>query len=53
MVVAGGDGFAFVLHDNGFSHALGVGASSMGYGGIDNSIAFEFDTWYNSELGDL
>ena len=49
----GGDGFAFVLHDNGFSHALGVGASSMGYGGIDNSIAFEFDTWYNSELGDV
>jgi len=49
----GGDGFAFVIHDNNFSHALGAGASSMGYGGIDNSIAFEFDTWYNSELGDL
>jgi hypothetical protein len=49
----GGDGFAFVIHDNGFSRALGAVASSMGYGGIDNSIAFEFDTWYNSELGDI
>ena len=49
----GGDGFAFVIHDNNFTHALGAGASSMGYGGIDNSIAFEFDTWYNSELGDV
>ena len=49
----GGDGFAFVIHDNKFSHALGIGASSMGYGGIENSIAFEFDTWYNSELGDV
>ena len=32
---------------------IGEGASQMGYGGIENSIAIEFDTWYNPDLGDL
>ena len=25
----------------------------MGYGGIDNSLAIEFDTWFNAEQGDI
>lgn len=49
----GGDGFAFVIHDNGFYSALGANGADLGYGGIDNSIALEFDTWYNALLGDI
>ncbi|DAZ99469.1 TPA: hypothetical protein N0F65_001654 [Lagenidium giganteum] len=58
-MVHGGDGFAFVLH----SHAnktdtVGVNdpntrvRSQMGYEGLDNSLAIEFDTWYNTEYPD-
>jgi hypothetical protein len=49
----GGDGLAFVIHNNGMAAALGAGGEHMGYGGIDNSIAIEFDTWYNAERGDI
>ncbi|EKX50261.1 hypothetical protein GUITHDRAFT_52913, partial [Guillardia theta CCMP2712] len=49
----GGDGLAFVVHDNGTPFALGGNGSNLGYGGIDNSIAFELDTWYNANLGDV
>lgn len=52
--VHGGDGFAFVVHgDRDRLDTIGEGASQMGYGGIENSIAIEFDTWYNPDLGDL
>eukprot|EP00960_Hanusia_phi_P077356 768681-Hanusia_phi.AAC.10 len=52
-VSRGGDGFAFVIHDNGTPFALGGNGSNLGYGGIDNAVAFELDTWYNANLGDI
>jgi hypothetical protein len=50
----GGDGFAFVLHSGGTS-TIGFGSAQMGYadpGGIPNSLALEFDTYYNSNFLD-
>ncbi|MBX2862601.1 MAG: DUF4347 domain-containing protein [Leptolyngbyaceae cyanobacterium MAG.088] len=42
----GADGLAFVLHNNdGGADFVGAGGSGVGYGGIDNSIAIEFDTY--------
>jgi hypothetical protein len=53
----GADGFAFVIQNaNGL--ALGDGGDGIGYSGIANSLAVEFDTWQNlpeefgGELGD-
>lgn len=47
----GGDGFAFVVHnDNAVS--MGQPASGMGFVGIRNGIAIEFDTFYNPEQMD-
>ena len=48
--VHGGDGFAFVAHgdDNG-SRSLGSDGQELGYGGIRNSLAVEFDMWANVE----
>ena len=44
----GGDGFSFVIHgDPADSSALGGDGEQLGYGGITNSIAVEFDTWTN------
>ena len=53
-IVHGGDGFAFVLHNdvNGTA-TLGTGGERMGYSGIRNAMAVEFDTWYNPDIGDL
>eukprot|EP00804_Cyclotella_cryptica_P008540 CCRYP_007535-RB/>CCRYP_007535-RB protein AED:0.22 eAED:0.23 QI:2050/1/0.8/1/0.5/0.4/5/0/381 len=46
--VHGGDGFAFVIHGaREASFALGGDGSELGYGGIMNSLAIEFDTWTN------
>ncbi|KAL9182975.1 hypothetical protein ACHAXT_004254 [Thalassiosira profunda] len=46
--VHGGDGFAFVVHgDPADSSALGGDGEHLGYGGIANSLAVEFDTWTN------
>jgi hypothetical protein len=42
----GADGFAFVIH-NSSPCAIGKGGKHMGYGGINNSLAVEFDTYYN------
>ena len=47
----GGDGFAFVIQA-GSSSALGGHAENLGYGGMLNSLAVEFDTWYNYNLND-
>ena len=53
-MVHGGDGLAFVLHgDPSRSYALGDTGEGLGYGGIVNSIAVEFDSWYNPYLGDM
>jgi len=45
----GGDGLAFVIQEQN-PKALGAGGAGLGYTGISNSIAIEFDTFYNSEL---
>ncbi len=44
--VHGGDGFAFVIQNNG-SDAIGTVGAQMGFGGIPNSLAIAFDTWTN------
>eukprot|EP01116_Phalansterium_solitarium_P010833 TRINITY_DN2618_c0_g1_i1.p1 TRINITY_DN2618_c0_g1~~TRINITY_DN2618_c0_g1_i1.p1 ORF type:complete len:363 (-),score=11.24 TRINITY_DN2618_c0_g1_i1:45-1133(-) len=46
----GGEGFAFVLQ-NDSSRTIGS-SSELGYGGIPNSIAFEFDTLFTPDNGD-
>lgn len=46
----GGDGFAFVLQrDPNGTAALGAGGRGLGYEGIANSVAVEFDTWFNPD----
>ena len=47
----GADGFAFVIQ-NQAGLAVGKGGSSMGYGGIRNSIAVEFDTMFGPDQFD-
>ena len=32
--------------------SLGTAGGSLGYGGIPNAVAVEFDTWYDAELRD-
>lgn len=44
----GGDGFAFVLR-NSAAPALGYAGGGLGYSGIFNALAIEFDTWDNSD----
>lgn len=53
-VTRGGHGFALVLQNalTGLA-TIGRGADGLGYDGMDNSIALEFDTWYNKAVGDL
>jgi hypothetical protein len=46
----GGDGFAFVIQNFGIP-VLGPPAGYLGYHGIPNSMAIEFDTWLNYEAG--
>lgn len=47
----GSDGFAFVLQNDAPSaSALGVLGGSVGYGGIDRSLAIKFDTYRNEGL---
>ncbi|GMF23012.1 unnamed protein product [Phytophthora fragariaefolia] len=50
----GGDGFAFVIHNDVQQElALGSGGMALGYGGLQNALAVEFDTWFNPELLDV
>lgn len=46
-----GDGMAFVVQPNG-ADTLGQGGGGIGYGGIADSLAVEFDVFFNSEAGD-
>lgn len=45
----GADGFAFVIKGPNVT-TIGLGGDSLGYGGIPNSLAIEFDTWWNEDL---
>lgn len=45
----GGDGLAFVVQGQS-PRALGAGGAGLGYTGVANSVAVEFDTFYNAEL---
>ncbi len=51
IFVDGGDGIAFVMQNTG-SNLAPLGGGSLGYGGIANSIAVEFDTYSNNTIGD-
>lgn len=56
-MVHGGDGLAFVLHSHANKTATlgfqsGSQRSQIGYDGIQNSLAIEFDTWFNPESPD-
>jgi glucose/arabinose dehydrogenase len=45
----GADGFAFVLQNSAAAaEALGAGGGSLGYAGLENSLAIEFDTYRNN-----
>jgi hypothetical protein len=43
----GGDGFAFVIQNSGFD-VCGENNGNLGYGSLENAIAFEFDTYQNN-----
>lgn len=47
----GADGMVFVLRQSGTT--TGIGGGSLGYGGINNSIGIEIDTWNNGTGGDI
>jgi len=44
----GADGMAFVIR-GASSPPVGVNGKELGYGGINNSVAIEFDTWFNRD----
>ncbi|EDP97878.1 T9SS type B sorting domain-containing protein [Kordia algicida OT-1] len=47
----GADGITFILK-NTETPEIGNSGGGMGYEGINNSLAVEFDTWQNNDLGD-
>ncbi|WP_298427960.1 L-type lectin-domain containing protein, partial [uncultured Kordia sp.] len=47
----GADGIVFILK-NSVTPEIGNLGGGMGYEGINNSLAVEFDTWQNNDLGD-
>lgn len=48
----GADGIAFVIHSNPKATGMGNHGGGIGYEGIPNSIAIEFDNWQNGEWGE-
>lgn len=51
LATVGGDGFAFVIQNDSL-HALGGEGGNIGFAGISDSLAVEFDTFQNGDLGD-
>ena len=51
-VRSGADGMSLLLRGGGPPTALGAGGASLGYGGLERTLAIEFDTWHNPEMGD-
>ncbi|GMH60603.1 hypothetical protein TL16_g03087 [Triparma laevis f. inornata] len=50
--VHGGDGLAFVIHGDPLgASAIGGKGVDLGYGGIENGLAVEFDMWTNVASG--
>ncbi len=47
----GGEGIAFVIHNNEIPGKNGRKQEGMGYSGIDNSLAIEFDTQDTEDMG--
>jgi Bacterial lectin len=47
----GADGISFMVQGSGLT-AIGSDGGNIGITGITNSVAVQFDTWYNSEFGD-
>lgn len=47
----GADGMNFVIK-NSITPAMGTGGGGMGYETLNNSVAIEFDTWQNANIGD-
>eukprot|EP01083_Nonionella_stella_P099358 279377_1 len=54
-VTRGGHGFALVLQNHGPDplSAMGTGSDGMGYSGLTNAIALEFDSWYDAHKAEL
>ena len=50
LVDGGADGLAFVIQNSSLS-ALGSTGGNIGYSNISNSLAIEFDTWQNAQIG--
>jgi len=48
----GADGMCFVLQNNSTSEQ-GTGGGGVGYLNIPNSVGVEFDTWQNTDVGDI
>ena len=47
----GADGLAFVIQNHALD-ALGISGGGLGYHELPNSLAVEFDTWWNPEYGE-
>jgi hypothetical protein len=47
----GADGLVFVVQN--ISSSIGGGGGGMGYAGVTPSVGVEFDTWFNTEVGDI
>lgn len=48
----GGEGIAFVIHNNEITAKNGRKQEGMGYSGIENSVAIEFDTQDTEDMGE-